>query len=507
MVTLDASTRTRVDQVDLNGQGASGDMPNPFTGEAVGGLNAISAMNLHNNQITGLMDFSTTSIIDLDVSTNRLEFDDLEPLVGISNLTYSPQPNLFFDEDTGGIPIEQPHLSNPSLTISTGGSTNEYSFSRNGQAISQGTDFNIVDGQVQIVAIDYDNMGEFAAEVTNPQLPALTLQVEPQTIWAVADLEMTIVDANDDPLENPVSGYLLEAIRRQQGFDTLEVATNVASSFTFQDVVLGDYLCGIDPSNKELFIPTYFGDEVEWQLADTLFFRAGNSIQVRMTEVPEELTEGPGVLDVLIEEDFPEEGSRIDARRRAAKRKCGLRRKTGGGRTGQDDNDFVLVAYGETDENGEFKFGFLPEGVYRFFVEYPGIPLDDAAEVEFEVGELGVSDTEFKLEAFVSEAGIEITIDRVLGLILEYFKDLEVYPNPVIETLKIRYRHLKSGSVNAQLVDLKGNVLWHDKMQQGFDGQKEIDVSGLSKGIYLLHIFDNEGRDETVVSYRIIINE
>ncbi|MEQ9006799.1 MAG: T9SS type A sorting domain-containing protein, partial [Ekhidna sp.] len=116
-------------------------------------------------------------------------------------------------------------------------------------------------------------------------------------------------------------------------------------------------------------------------------------------------------------------------------------------------------------------------------------------------------DTEFKLEAFVSEAGIEITIDRVLGLILEYFKDLEVYPNPVIETLKIRYRHLKSGSVNAQLVDLKGNVLWHDKMQQGFDGQKEIDVSGLSKGIYLLHIFDNEGRDETVVSYRIIINE
>lgn len=504
-VSLDVATRTRVDQVDLNGQGATGTMPNPFTGDAIGGLGAISSMNLHNNQITGLMDFGATSITDLDVSTNQLEFDDLEPLVGISSLTYSPQPNLFFDEDTGGTPIEQPHLSTPSLTVITGGSTNVYTFYRNGIEVTQGSDFNIADGEIQIVAIDYDNMGEFTAEVTNTQLPDLTLQVEPQIVWATADLEMTIVDANDNPLEDPVSGYLLEAIRRQQGFDTLEIADNVASSFTFPDVVLGDYLCAIDPSNTELFIPTYFGDEVEWNLAETLFFRSADNVQVRMTEVPVELT-GEGVLDVLIEEDFGDEEGRIDARRRAAKRKCGLRRKTGGGRTGQDD-EFVLIAYGETDENGEFQFGFLPEGIYRFFVEYPGIPLDESAEVEFEVGEQGVSDTEFKLEAFVTEDGIEISIDRVLGLILEYFKDLEVYPNPVVETLKIRYRHLKSTSVNAQLVDLKGNILWHDKMQQGFDGQKEIDVSGLSKGIYLLHIFDNEDRSGTVVSYRIVINE
>ncbi|WP_421763866.1 Ig-like domain-containing protein [Ekhidna sp.] len=502
-VTLDG-TKTRVDQVDINGQGASGQMPNPFTGDAVGGLGAMTLMNLHNNQIQSLMDFSGTAISDLDVSTNELEFDDLEPLVGIATLTYAPQADLFFDEDTGGDPIKHPHLSDTSLTVTTGGSTNTYTFFRNANAIAQGAGFNIVDSTFTIVAIDFDNMGEFNGEVTNAQLPDLTLQVLPQTVLAIADLSMTITDESDVLLTDPVSGYLLEAVRRQQGFDTLELVVDAASTFTFPDVVLGDYLCGIDPSNKDLFIPTYFGDAFEWTFADTLLFREAVTVQVIMTSVPG-ATEGPGVLDVLIEEDFPEPGSRIDARRRAAKRKCGLRRKRSGGRTGQDDDEFELIAYGETDENGEFKFGFLPEGTYRFFVEYPGIPLDESSTVEFIVGEEGISDTEFKLEAFVDEDGIEVTIDRVLGLILTYFKDLEVYPNPASELVRVKYRHLKSSSVSAQLVDLTGNTYWTTKFENGFDGEKEIDISDFSEGIYLLHIFDETDRNGSVVTYRIIV--
>lgn len=502
-VVLDASN-TRVDQVDINGQGASGEMPNPFNGDGVGGLSAITFMNLQNNQIQGLMDFGSTTINDLDVSTNELEFDDLEPLVGVSTLTYAPQADLFFDQDTGGDPIKHPHLSDTSLTVSTGGTTNTYTFFRNSNVISQGIDFNIIDSVLSILSIDFDNMGEFSATVSNSQLPDLTLTVVPQIVYAVADLGMTIVDENSNPLTDNISGYLLEAVRRQQGFDTLEVATNVTSAFTFPDVVLGDYLCGIDPSNKDLFIPTYFGDAFEWTFADTLQFREASTVQVIMTAVPG-ATEGPGVLDVLIEEDFAEPGSRIDARRRAAKRKCGLRRKRSGGRTGQDDDDFELIAYGETDENGEFKFGFLPEGVYRFFVEYPGIPLDESSTVEFEVGEQGISDTEFKLEAFVDEDGIEVTIDRVLGLILSYFKDLEVYPNPASEVLKLSYRHLTNKKVVAQLVDLKGNVLWTQDIKSGYDGYEEIDVSKYKEGIYILHIYDKEDSESHVVSYRIMI--
>ncbi|WP_420317120.1 Ig-like domain-containing protein [Ekhidna sp.] len=507
-ITLDAS-KLRVDQVDISSVGAIGDMPNPFTAGAEGGLTAITSMNLGDNQISGLMDFDSTSISNLDVSTNALDFGDLEPLLGIASLTYTPQADIFFTEDTGGDPIKTPHLSDTTLAIDIGGTTNAYLFFRNGSEISQGADFNIVDSAVSILSIDYDNMGEFSATVTNSQLPDLTLEVTPQIVYAIADLDMSIVDGSSNPLADNVSGYLLEAVRRQQGFDTLEVAENVASTFTFSGVVLGDYLCGIDPSNTDLFIATYFGDAFEWTFADTLEFRAATSVEVVMTEVPRELgpIDGEGTLDVLIEEDFGDENARVDARRRAAKRKCGLRRKRSGGRTGQDDDEFELIAYGETDENGEFKFGFLPEGIYRFFVEYPGIPIDESSFVQFEVGEQGISDTDFKLEAFATEDGIEITIDRVLGLILSYFKNLKVYPNPADDVVKIQYRHLKSKDVSAQLVDLSGNIMWSNEIQSGFDGYQEIDVSNLSEGIYMLHIYDHSDAKGTVVSYRIIVNE
>lgn len=504
-IGLDA-TRTRIDFVDINSQNATGAMPNPFTGGAVGGLNVMTQMNLNNNQISGLMDFSGTAITNLDVSNNSLEFDDLEPLLGITTLAYANQAPILFVEYNAGDTIERPHLSNFTLSITTGGTANSYSFFRNGAGISQGADFNITGSMLEIVAIDFDNMGVFTASVTNSLVPGLTLQVTQQEVLAVADLSMQIVDGSDNPLSSSISGYLLEAFRRQQGFDTLERAENVSSTFIFSDVVLGNYLCGIDPSDLDTYIPTYFGDDFEWVRADTLFFRAATNVQVRMTGVPTDPLDGEGTLDVVIEEDFGDDAGRIDARRRAAKRKCGLRRKRSGGRIGQED-EFVLIAYGETDENGEFQFGFLPEGTYRFFVEYPGIPLDETSEVEFQVGEAGISDTDFKLAAFATEGGIEISIERVLGLILSYFKDLKVYPNPTSETVKIKYRHLKASNVQAQIVDITGNVLSTFDMRNGFDGYQEVDVSKYSEGIYMLHIYDREDRNGTVVSYRIVVRD
>ncbi|MEO9483073.1 MAG: T9SS type A sorting domain-containing protein [Ekhidna sp.] len=504
-ITLDA-TRTRVMEVNIASRGAVGSMPNPFTGAAVGGLDMMTLMNLSSNQIDALMDFGGISITNLDVSDNALEFDDLEPLSGISTLTYANQTAIFFVEYNSGDTIERPHLSSPVLSITTGGAANVYSFARDGAAISQGADFNISGATLEIIEIDFDNMGVFTASVTNPTFPDLTLSVVAQEVLAVADLSMVITDANDNPVTSTVSGYLLEAFRRQQGFDTLERADDVSSTFIFPNVVLGNYLCGINPSDLQTYIPTYFGDDFEWVRADTVFFRTASNVQIRLTGVPTDPLDGDGVLDVIIEEDFPEDGARIDARRRAAKRKCGLRRKRSGGRTGQDD-EFELIAYGETDENGEFQFGFLPQGTYRFFVEYPGIPLDESSEVEFEVGEAGISDTDFKLAAFATEEGIEISIDRVLGLILSYFKDLKVYPNPTSETVKIKYRHLKADNVKGQIVDISGNVLTTFNMRNGFEGYQEIDVSDYAEGIYLLHIYDTEDPDGTVVSYRIVVKD
>ncbi|MEP0936598.1 MAG: LamG-like jellyroll fold domain-containing protein, partial [Cyclobacteriaceae bacterium] len=401
-VTLDAN-RTRVNVVNISSSQSAGDMPNPFTGDALtnGGLSNMTGMDISVNEITGLMDFSTTTISTLLVNDNMLEFDDIEPLVslGIGTLDYTNQGSVQYNQTTDGSPIEVRYANDYTLSLGTngqgvGGSANDYVWFRNDVLISSGTDFGIAGPEVVLQPINYDNMGEFRTEVTSSLVPGLVIEADRQIVWAVADMVVSVVDEQGDPLEDPIDGYMLEAVRRSRGFDTLEVVLNAPpSTITFPDVVLGNYITAIN-SNPALYIPTYFGDVFEWGEADTLFFRSDDVISMIMTEVPRELTaaDGNGSLDVLIEEDFGEEGGRIDARRRAAKRKCGLRRKRSGGRIGQDDDDFELIAYGETDDNGEFQFGFLPQGTYRFFVEYPGIPLDESSFVEFEVGEEGVSD-------------------------------------------------------------------------------------------------------------------
>ncbi|MEQ9466757.1 MAG: T9SS type A sorting domain-containing protein [Ekhidna sp.] len=496
----------RVQIVDLANIGATGEMPNPFTGGAVGGLSAVTQMDLSNNEILGLMDFTDVSISTLNVSGNNLEFDDLEPLIGIANLQYANQASLQFDGFTGE-PVKIFHLEDPGLDIVSGGTANNYRWFRNDLEIFSGSEFSISGASLEILDIDYNNMGAFRAEITNELVTGLTIDVGPQVLLAIANIDVDVTDFNDDLLSSNLSAYLLR-VTQSGGYDTLADGRleDVSSQFSFQEIVLGDYLLAIDPNDQEKYIGGYYGDTFLWEEAEILQLRKDSAITIKITPVPPPLTDGPGDLDVLIEEDFGDGSGRIDARRRAAKRKCGLRRKRSGGRTGQDD-EFELIAYGETDDNGEFKFGFLPQGTYRFFVEYPGIPLNDASSVEFEVGEEGVSDTDFKLEAFVTPDGIEVTIEAVLGIILEYFKDLQIYPNPSSEYLNVRYRHLKSSDVTAQLIDLSGTTKWSVDLRNGFDGELRIDVSDYEEGIYILRFYDRENPKGNVVSFRVIVRD
>ena len=138
-------------------------------------------------------------------------------------------------------------------------------------------------------------------------------------------------------------------------------------------------------------------------------------------------------------------------------------------------------------------------------MEYPGIPLDPSWEVEFTVGERGISDTEFALVAEVTEGSVVTSIDRILCVILTYFKDLSVYPNPTDDYLRIRYRHLKSQDVTAELVDLTGKTKWEEDLQTGYNGSLDIDIRDLEAGLYILRFYDRTSRNENVVSYRIVV--
>ncbi|MEL6393859.1 MAG: hypothetical protein AAFR97_14015, partial [Bacteroidota bacterium] len=491
---------TRVSGIDISSTQATGNLPNPFSNAVLadGGLAELTTFDASANALTGLIDFSGTMITRVNVANNHLTFEALEPLIGTTTFTYAPQADFRFAPENNADFLKDTELERlgtvrivprgASYTLPTGlvGTANQYAWTLDSTLVA-GDRFTLDSSALRIDSIDIDNMGLFGLTVTNPALPDLTLAFLPEYVFAVVDLEMRLTDINDNVLPDVdrFTGALLETEARESGYDTLARTprnTPVASLFTFEDVILGDYLCGIDPQNRDDFVPTYFGDAFTWEEADTVQLRAPTTLSIQMTEEPIVDEPGPGLLAVLIEEDFgDEEEARVEARRRAKRRKCGLRRRRTGGRTSQDDV-FDLYAYGETDDEGQFQFGFLPEGTYRFFVEYPGIPLDPSAEVQFEVGELGISDTEFSLSAFATEGGVEVDIQRILGLILTYFKDLEVYPNPSTDKVKVRYRHLKSANVTAELVDLTGKKKWSQDLRNGYDGELTIDVSDYTEG-------------------------
>ncbi|MEM6642511.1 MAG: T9SS type A sorting domain-containing protein [Bacteroidota bacterium] len=506
-VTLNAN-QTRVSALNISETAAAGSMPFEFEGDAAGGLSLVVEMDLSDNAITGLLDFSQLPIQSLDVSGNKLEFDDLEPVVSIQTLDYSNQVSIRFNE-AAEEPIKIFHLLDPGLSITTGGSANEYRWFRNEELIETGVEFSVSGANLEILDVDFDNMGAFTAEVSSSLVPGLIIEVDAQEILAIADLTINVVDTDSNPLSETVAAFLLEATRTEVGFEVAASVEEVGSTFTLENVVLGNYLVNIDPVGSEAFISSYFSQAFQWIEADTLRFRNDSTITVTMTSIPDpsQFT-GDGSLEVVIEEDFgDEEEERVDARRRAKKRKCGLRRRRTGGRVAQEDPNegFELFAYGETDDNGQFKFGFLPEGQYRFFVEYPGIPVDPNADVAFTVGEFGISDTEFSLVAFATESGVEVVIDRILGFKVDHFKDLLVYPNPAEEEVFIEYRYLRSSEVVAELVDLTGQIKWQEPLTQGYDGAYKMKVNDYAPGIYILRFYQDGTRNEAIGSMRIVV--
>ncbi|NQZ78969.1 MAG: hypothetical protein HRT61_23055, partial [Ekhidna sp.] len=383
-------------------------------------MTALRTIDVSGNSLIDVDDITRLrSIEEVNLNNNLLEFDDLEKLSGINSFSYSSQKTRYaFDQTAIADSVLIRVFNDTSLSITAGGEFLNYTWYRRNVEIATNNDFSVEDSVLQIKSLDFDNMGLFSAEVGNDILPDLTIPVDPMFVLAIADFSVDVNDENGELIPDNVDGFLLLTEQRGFGFDTLSTAINQPSAFTFTDVILGDYLISID-SDREKYVPTYYADAFEWTEADTVMFRKDTAFQLSMTIIPPPLDEnsGDGSLDVIIEEDFDGPEGRIDARRRAAKRKCGLRRKRSGGRTGQDDDEFELIAYGETDDNGEFKFGFLPVGTYRFFVEYPGIPIDESSFVEFEVGETGISDTDFKLEAFASPDGISVEIEKILGVI------------------------------------------------------------------------------------------
>ncbi|MFY0687682.1 MAG: hypothetical protein JXQ90_10985, partial [Cyclobacteriaceae bacterium] len=485
----------RVVSFDLSNVQLAGKVPQDILD--IGGLRDV---DFSGNSITAIPDLSElTNITRFDISRNNLDFASIEPNVNVSGIDYSDQAEIGVEKkDT--IPRGDNYYPN----IITRGSSLKYQWFFNGSPITNegNNDFYAVRD------IDINKMGSYSVEVSSTLVPNFKLTSKTQTVTATADIEyfpgFKYADGVPGILNEGQS--LLFKITPTGPYDTVGIVPVRNDAVLFEDVVLGDYLLLVENPDttfsmkKEYayssdsisidtvrFIPTYYESSLEWDSANVLELRDFISDTLDLLRIPPPLPyiEDGGIIGLLVESDFGEDevSGRIESRRRVKKAGCSLRRRTtgGGGRTAEDV--WELIAYKETDDNGEVNFGNLPVGSYRLNIQYPGVPMDPTSFVEFEITDEEEGDG-YELAATVATDGIVVEVVEELGFYRHYFKDLNVYPNPTADYININYRRLNARSVEMNLMDLGGNIIRTETIRRGRSETIQFDIRDLEDGIY-----------------------
>ena len=274
-----------------------------------------------------------------------------------------------------------------------------------------------------------------------------------------------------------------------------------SGAYLFDDVILGDYVIIAEPFSGSEYLPTYHYNEIQWDEADEIILNVDTAgVDILMVGPPPELTpdDGNGVFDGFVEETITdgESGGRLEAGRRVRRAGVLLKRRPPDSRPDNDDG-FEVIAYVQTDDNGEFSIDNLPVGTYRIFIEYPGIPMDTTSFVEFELG-VDLDENEVSIAAVVTEDGIQVELVEETGVPYNYIENLNIYPNPAKERLFIQIDSRNYFEIDLEILDMRGVSMIKKRINPyTLNGNElEIDVSSFDQGLYIIRVTVPEYNDQ-----------
>ncbi|GEM_PF-2614676 len=492
----------RVTRVDLGGVGVSGVIPTEFAT-----MSSVTYINLSHNEIDGLPDFTVMDNLDtLVAQNNSLEFDAILKNLAMDSFNFENQAKITVEVEERireGLDFR--------LAIDVDGRDLVYQWYFNGEAIpgADSTVYNIVD-------IDFEQMGGYRCDIQNATVsqafPGFTLSTGDFEILAIADLGGTIRNVDDELLDEGTA-TLYRVRELGTPYDSISSVPITNGAYNFVGTVLGDYLVRVR-GNLETYFPTYVQAASTWSLADTIRLRRDDNTQYdgfiffqppARFPGPDNPNEIVGIVEID-DDDFPSNG-RGEARRRVRRAGCGFNRARFVNR-GEDDPIFELIAYVETNENGEFRVPDLPDGLYRINIEFPGIPMDPNSFIEFELGTgVDIESQLLQLAAQIKPTGITVEKIEETSVLKEYFVEFNIFPNPAKEMLNVTYKRLNQSGLEWQVIDLQGQQLMSGEVHRGLDQMMELDVSSLVDGIYLLSIIDPNNRNNQVTTVKFLVRK
>lgn len=130
-------------------------------------LASLQQFDVRNNRLSVLPNLSTIGGLNtLRAEGNRFTFEDIEPNVGITTFTYSPQDSVgsYASANAAEGTVLQ-------LTVTVGGTNNSYQWKKNGSVIPGATG-----ATLQIDSVKTSDAGTYTCDVTNTVATALTLK-------------------------------------------------------------------------------------------------------------------------------------------------------------------------------------------------------------------------------------------------------------------------------------------------------------------------------------------
>ena len=499
-VTLD---NQRVVGLSLPSNGLQNDLPG-----IIRNLIKLDSINLSDNELRKLPDLTTMpSLTKLNVSENRLGFESLIKNLAITEFEYSPQKRIGFTRNDT-VPADSSFV----LTADISGANNMYQwvFDDLPEPVDAVEVSGATTNQLPLSNLNYENMGAYRLTATNENLPGLILETRNQNIWASTNVQGTVLaDASD----NALTDGQVEIYRIYDGPFELSDSAQLDDQGFYQikDVVLGDFILLVrqDPDIFPDVQQTYYVSTPDWVAADTLFLRSAADdidIQMALKPDPDPVENGADVLGSVesdFAEDVDEEGNRINARRKVKRAACSIRRFVPRGRDEQEDGEYELYAYVESDDDGNFTFTDIEDGTYRLNIEYPGVPMDETSEIEFVVG--GDEENQvFEVAATVTEEGIVVKTTKVLWSMKPFLKNIQLFPNPTEGKMSAEFLvYRKIDDLFGTVRDIQGSVLIRKELNPSMGYQQmSMDLSAYESGVYFLEFSDSAGSFRQLIKLR-----
>jgi hypothetical protein len=343
--------------------------------------------------------------------------------------------------------------------------------------------------------------GTFVGTGTNldniPVTDPLNIGIYTAKFSYVTDISGNVINEVGEPV---TSGYVklfgFTRFQRSPLSDSVSIIGD--GSYLFKDIPLGWYIIFAKPGAVDYpgLAQTYYPSAAHWDEALPILVTSTEPITGRDIIV-NNITERTGDA-VLGGEIFEADTTSVFKSSKSVLKKAieDVDVILAGGRL---KSDYEIIAIAQTDENGDFAFYDVADGIYTIIADIPGLPHEEMYEVEIIGGEY-ISN----LNYLVGEEYLTKGEGGYTGIFEDNDKltdNFKILPNPNNGSFHIYLEKITAGSsLNFEIFSLTGQSLYKGTIHNP-ETSNFVNIKNIAGGIYFIRttIDGNQDLDKLII--------